>query len=241
MARATDPKPANAAELAAYLSTVRIEGANYIRARMEIKPDAGSPATLQIQIKARRSARETAVVYQVLFPKERKGEAVLLRHAGDRAAGGTAFTPPDATHAIDAAGMKDALFGSDLSYEDTVDNFFAWERQTLVGTETVDGVNCQILESRPGKGEWSNYGSVKTWVDPNRLVPMRVEKYASSGQLVRRIDSTRFTKDDKGRVIPASLAVHRPGARRGHGNRGVAQRTRHLVPGRGVHGRWHQA
>ena len=39
-----------------------------------------------------------------------------------------------------------------------------------------------------------------------RLVPLRVEKYASSGQLLRRIDTTRVVAD-AGHQIPANLAV----------------------------------
>ena len=102
--------------------------------------------------------------------------------------------------------LKEPLLGSDLSYEDVVENFFAWDQQAIVGTEEVDGVNCPILESKPGKGERSIYGSVRSWIDVRRLVPLRVEKYASSGQLLRRIDTTRVVAD-AGHHIPADLAV----------------------------------
>ena len=86
--------------------------------------------------------------------------------------------------------MKEAFFGSDLSYEDLVENFFAWDNQAIVGTETVDRVPCQILESKPGKGDRSSYAKVRSWIDVKRLVPLRVEKYLASGQLARRIDTT---------------------------------------------------
>ena len=39
-----------------------------------------------------------------------------------------------------------------------------------------------------------------------RLVPLRVEKFSSSGQLLRRIDTTRVVTD-AGRQIPANLEV----------------------------------
>jgi hypothetical protein len=38
-----------------------------------------------------------------------------------------------------------------------------------------------------------------------------VEKYLPSGQLARRIDTTRVATDDKGRPIPADLTVRRLG------------------------------
>src|SRR5205823_6351089 len=121
------------------------------------------------------------------------------------------FSPPDSLGTITSSQMRDAVFGSDLSYEDLVDNFFAWEHQAIVGTETVDRVPCQILESKPGKGDRSIYGRVRSWIDVKRLVPLRVEKYLASGQLARRIETTRVAKDDKDRPIPASLTVRRAG------------------------------
>ena len=88
-----------------------------------------------------------------------------------------------------------------------LENFYAWEKQSIVGAEAVDRVPCQILESRPGKAEQSSYGSVRSWVDTRRMVPLRVEKYSASGQVVRRIDTTSVATDDKKRHIPATLSI----------------------------------
>jgi hypothetical protein len=51
---------------------------------------------------------------------------------------------------------------------------------------------------------------VRSWIDPQRLVPLRIEKYSASGDLVRRIDVTRVARDEKHKPIPASLIVHGP-------------------------------
>jgi hypothetical protein len=85
--------------------------------------------------------------------------------------------------------MNESLFGSDLSYEDVIENFYAWEHQAIAGTEVVDRVSCLILESKPGQSDHSTYASARSWVDPRRLVPLRVEKYLSSRQLAPRIDT----------------------------------------------------
>jgi len=47
----------------------------------------------------------------------------FLRKAADRAPSGTTFSPPDSQVRSPPRKMKDAVFGSDLSYEDLVDNF----------------------------------------------------------------------------------------------------------------------
>lgn len=192
----------SANNLASRLSALRQNGASYVRLRMEIK--GATREVLQLQIKERRGTNSTEVVYQVLYPKERKGESVLLQKIGDGPARGSVFVPPNTLRPIDD--LKEPLFCSDLSYEDLVDNFFAWDEQAIVDTGMVGGVNCQILQSKPGKNDRSIYGSVRSWIDPRRLVPLRVEKYASSGELLRRIDTTRVVSD-AGHQIPANLEV----------------------------------
>ena len=199
---AETPPPASATELAARLSALRQDGASYVRLRMEI--NGARKETLQLQIKQRRTKAATEVVYQVLWPKERKGESVLLRKTGSRAATGTTFVPPNTTSSIDD--FKDSLLGGDLSYEDAIEDFFAWEQQAMVGVEAIDGVSCQILESKPGKGERSIYSRVRSWIDTRRLVPLKVEKYSASGQLLRRIDTTKVVSD-AGHYLPANLTV----------------------------------
>jgi Outer membrane lipoprotein-sorting protein len=203
---AESPSPVTADNLAFRLSVLHQNGASYVRLRMEIK--GATKETLQLQIKERRTMSSSEVVYQVLYPKERKGESVLLRKIGNGPASGSVFLPPNTVRPIDD--LKEPLLGSDLSYEDVVDNFFAWRQQALVGTEEVDGVKCSILESKPGKDEHSLYGSVRSWIDVRRLVPLRVEKYDRSGQLLRRIDTTRVAADD-GQPIPTNLTVSRAG------------------------------
>jgi len=206
---ATDAEPTaiSARELANRLSALR-DGNSYTRVRVEVKQPGGTTKmALQLQSKERRTKNVADVVYQVLWPKERKGEAVLLHKAGGGPATGSLFMPPDKLVTLNASQMSDSLFGSDLSYQDVIENFFAWENQTIVGNDVVDHVNCLILESRPGKADSSIYASVRSWIDPRRFVPLRVEKYMPGGRLARRIDTTRVVADDKGRLIPGGLTV----------------------------------
>ena len=213
--RAADTAAPNltARDLAAGLSAIWQDGNSYVRVRLEIKDSSGSSkTTLQLQIRSRRTESATDVVYQVLWPKERKGEAVLWRKKTGGEASGSLFVPPDKMRSLDASQLKQSLFGSDLSYEDILENFFAWERQAIIGTDVVDGVSCQILESKPGKGTRSSYASVRTWIDPRRMVALRVEKFATPNALARGIETTRVITDDARHQIPANLTVRRPGS-----------------------------
>jgi outer membrane lipoprotein-sorting protein len=193
----------SASDLAAALRAKQ-EGSTFVRVRMQL----GSGENFQLQIKSRVSRDTSDIVYQMLFPKERKGEAVLLHRSGGRFTG-TLFIPPNAVRSIVSGQINQPLFGSDLSYEDIIESPYWWSQQAIVGTEVIDNTPCQILESKPGKGHNSSYSSVKTWVDPRRFVPLRIEKYGASGKLVRRINTTRIVLDG-GDSIPANLSVQGP-------------------------------
>src|SRR6267378_5437452 len=79
-----------ASDLAAKLRAKQ-SGSMFVRIRMEI--GSGEKQTLQVQIKSRVSDAAGDIVYQILFPKERKGESVLLHRSGHKFSG-TVFTPP---------------------------------------------------------------------------------------------------------------------------------------------------
>ena len=198
----------SAAELADQLDVVS-QGSALIRTKLEVRSLAGAKRVLQLQIKQRRTKTTSDLAYQVLWPDEHKGEAVIL-HQAHGVAKGSIIVPQQPVRAIKASQMNEGLFDSDLSYQDAVENFFAWKKQALIGSETINGVNCQILESKPDSSSVSIYAKVRSWVDPERFVPMRIEKYSSSGELVRRIDVTRVARDEKHHPIPASLTVHGP-------------------------------
>ena len=207
---AADPAvPAlSATELAARLNALR-EGSALIRTKLEVQSSDGGRRVLQLQVKERRTKAATDIVYQVLWPNEHKGEAVILHQAGGTPKG-SIIIPRQPLRAIKPSQMGEGLFDSDLSYQDAVENFFAWKKQAIVGSEAINNVNCQILESKPEGSSLTIYAKVRSWIDPERFVPMRIEKYSSSGELVRRIDITRVARDERHNPIPASLTVHGP-------------------------------
>ena len=208
LAAESAPSTISATDLAARLNAWQQDGSSYVRLRMVVSDPTKS--AFQIQIKGRRTKTSTEVVYQILWPKERKGEAVLLQRVAGRSPTGAIFVPPNTLRPLNASQMKESLFGSGLSYEDLVENFFSWEQQAIVGTEDVDGVPCYILESKPGQGGRSSYGKVRTWIDSRRLIPLRIEKYLASGELGRRIEASNVVTDDIGRPVPANLTVRDP-------------------------------
>jgi hypothetical protein len=172
-------------------------------ATARVKMTSPGTGVLQIRIKSRRTAGNAATAYEILWPNERKGEAFVLRKSGSgsfKAADGSK-TP------LGASDMAKPVFGTALAYADVIENFFRWSNQTLAGTESVGKTECVVLESRPGGKDASIYGKVRSWIDPRRMVTMRVEKFDKSGRLARHIETTQVAKDDTGRNIPAGMTV----------------------------------
>lgn len=203
-ASAAEPPP-SAGELASELAAAMDSGTAEIRLRLQIqKPPGQTAETLQLRIRQRRTSSQSKAVYEVLWPKERKGEAVFLRQAAGSAATGTIRLPDGKTRSL---GAEDALFGSDLTVADAMENFFAWKNQAIVGSEKVGEIPCVILESKPAQS--SPYARVRSWIDTRRVVPLRVEKILASGKIARRIVTTRVVPDS-GRQIPGDLKVENP-------------------------------
>lgn len=210
-ASAQDAAP-SAKNLAANLSESIRDGNSEIRLKMEIPPSNGKAKTvLQLRVRSRRTKSATETLYQVLWPRDRKGEGFLLKRSGTRAPTGTYFSPPSSMVTLTSTKMKEGIFGSDLSFMDLVEDFYAWNSQKIIGSENVGKIPCVILESRPGGSAQSPYAKVLSWIDTKRMVPLRVDKYYGGGKLARRVETTRVSKANANRLIPSSFSVFGPG------------------------------
>lgn len=175
-------------------------------ATARVKMTTPETGVLQIRIKSRRIGGKAAVAYEILWPNGRKGEGFVLSQSGEGAAQGSVKGADGAVSKLGSADFPKSVFGTALAYADVIENFFRWKNQSLSGTEAVGKTECIVLESKPG-GEASVYGRVRSWIDPDRMVAMRVEKYDNAGKLARRIETTQVAKDDRGRHVPAGMSV----------------------------------
>ena len=83
--------------------------------------------------------------------------------------------------------LRQSVMGSDLSYEDMMDDRKLTDvyAATVTGNETVDGRNTWIL-SLTAKVPDVAYYSRKMWIDTERYIPLTEELFAKSGQLLKR-------------------------------------------------------
>jgi outer membrane lipoprotein-sorting protein len=100
------------------------------------------------------------------------------------------YTPAaDRTILIAGHMLRQSVMGSDLSYEDMMEdprltNLYA---ATVAGEETIEGRPCWILDLT-AKSEDIAYYRRKVWVDKERFVALKEERYAKSGKLLKTTD-----------------------------------------------------
>lgn len=143
-------------------------------------------------VKGRRSTRtmkaqswiqgEEKSFSEYLSPPREKGTKMLK--LGDE----LWIYSPSTDRIIKIAGhmLKQSLMGSDVSYEDFMEdnklgNMYDAE---LKGEEFTGRRNCYVLELSAKKDDMA-YHSRKIWVDMERYLPLKEERYAKSGKLLK--------------------------------------------------------
>ena len=101
--------------------------------------------------------------------------------------------------------LRQSVMGSDLSYEDMMEDRKLVEMYNVkvIGTETIDNRKTWILELN-AKVEDVSYVKRKIWVDQERYVPLKEELFAKSGQLLKKVVMSDIAKID-GRWYPKKM------------------------------------
>jgi outer membrane lipoprotein-sorting protein len=111
----------------------------------------------------------------------------------------------DRTIMISGHMLRQSVMGSDLSYEDMMDDRKLKDIYSpeITGEETVDNRPCHVVKLSAKVSDVA-YDSQKLWVDKERNVPLVQELYAKSGQLLKRITMSEV-KQISGRWFPVKM------------------------------------
>jgi outer membrane lipoprotein-sorting protein len=101
--------------------------------------------------------------------------------------------------------LRQSVMGSDLSFEDLMDDRKLTEiyNAKITGNETINGRNTFVLELI-AKVEDAAYHSQKVWIDNERYVPLKQQLFAKSGQLLKSINLSDV-KQVQGRWFPLNM------------------------------------
>lgn len=121
---------------------------------------------------------------EYLEPAREKGTKMLK--LGDRL---WIYSPStDRTIQLSGHMLRQSVMGSDMSYEDMMENRKLTDvyNSKVTGEETIDGRKTWVLQLT-AKVDDATYESRKMWIDQERFVPLKEELFAKSGQLLKRI------------------------------------------------------
>lgn len=85
--------------------------------------------------------------------------------------------------------LRQSVMGSDLSYEDMMEDRKMTEMYNakVIGEETIDGRKTWIVEMI-AKVDDATYEKRKSWIDQERFIPLKEELFAKSGQLLKKVE-----------------------------------------------------
>lgn len=101
--------------------------------------------------------------------------------------------------------LRQSVMGSDLSYEDMMEDRKLTEMYSskILSEETLNGRNTWKLEL-VAKVDDATYYKRMIWVDQERFVPLKEELFAKSGQLLKKTTMSNIEKID-GRWYPKKM------------------------------------
>lgn len=116
--------------------------------------------------------------------------------------------PTDRIITISGHLLKQSVMGSDLSYEDITENrkLSDMYNAKVIGSEKINDRNCYVV-LLTGKLENITYYSRKLWVDQERWLPLKEERYAKSGKPLKRSELLEVFRVEK-RWYPKRILYH---------------------------------
>ena len=91
--------------------------------------------------------------------------------------------------------LRQSVMGSDLSYEDMMEDPVLHNVYTaiIIGEQNVINRPCWLLELK-AKKKGVAYFSRKLWVDKDRFLPLKEELFAKSGKLLKKVEIKEVAK-----------------------------------------------
>jgi hypothetical protein len=199
----------SAPELMATLKAAKPKGGLLVRVRMEQSKPEGKQVILA-QIKRRDTAEgATEQLFQITFPKERKGEALHLLTKRGSAFSAKTFVPGQGFKSLKASDKRLPIFGTDMTLEDALADFLDWSKHEIIGKEKVRSGQCSIVESTPPTAGTSP-SKVKTWVDDKRFIAWRVQLFDGGDQPARVVEAEDVIRLPSGYWCPRTFTVSTP-------------------------------
>ncbi len=158
--------------------------------------DAGRRPRVRSMVLYRQDGVQGEVSTLIRFtePTDIAGTGLLTHDLDDGSSNQWIYLPAmKRVRRVDSNRKGGRFVNSDYYFEDLRDRKASMDKHRIIGRETVAGVECEILESVPVEADNSVYRKRVSWIDPQTLLPLRVDFFERSAeQPNKRLEVTRF-------------------------------------------------
>jgi hypothetical protein len=131
-------------------------------------------------------------VLRFVAPAEVKGVALLVVNHPERSSDQWMWTPAlQRERRIALQDRSTRFFGTDFSFEDLEERDIKGFDYRLVGSDTIDGVVCWRLESKPRQGKTSQYTKADIWIRKDTYGVARIDSWIKN-DVARRLVYSDF-------------------------------------------------
>ena len=120
-------------------------------------------------------------------PDVRGTSFLVLQESGKEERTYVKFPESPKLQLITSSQRKDSFMGSDFSYGDFRIEEKGEDVFKLIGSESIKGIDCHIIQSTPKNLEDAQYSKVILWVDKKKFVAQKTEFYDKKGNTKKRL------------------------------------------------------
>jgi hypothetical protein len=138
----------------------------------------------------RDNDRDAMRLYRFTYPADLEGTRLLIHE--DQASDDALWLYLPAagkTRRIVSSAKKNSFLGTEFAYVDLMTQRVGDFAHKLAGRETVDGIDCHVVDSVPLTDEWANdigYSRQRAWVRADELATLQIDYYDLKGTHAKR-------------------------------------------------------
>ncbi len=105
---------------------------------------------------------------------------------------------------ISSDSKSDYFMGSDFTYDDLGDRHPAQDTHTILEEETINGVNCYVIESIPNDKDYM-YSRTVTWVIKDKWIGLKKEFYDEDDEFFKQLTLNAYEEFEDVIVITSVI------------------------------------